>query len=127
MKRIISNILLIVGLALGATAISVIVCADNLETNSNEVVSNESSSQNDYFFTVLDTPFISTGINRASSSARVQHAFSKVNFEFRFSRVACFTQLAYQKLYTTKSIYVSFYAEKRMWGYYIFALRKLLI
>lgn len=85
-----------------------------------------SSQQNDYFFTAMDS-FCVCPASLQRNYSRTQQVVTKTNMDFQFSRIFCISQLTQLKLYATKSIYVSFYAEKQLWGYYIYALRKLLI
>lgn len=132
MKGLFKYSFLIVSLILSVATVSSYACEKDLIKKSlkafeKEESSNPLSSQSESYFTVFNSSLIATGVER-TSNFRVQPNVIKLDTEFSPSKISYLqAQLTQQKLYTTKSIYVSFYAEKQVWGYYIYGLRKLLI
>lgn len=129
MKQFFSYSLLVIALVLGFASVSATAWEKNMTRLENEVVNNEdnsASTEKDYFFDMQNSSYICNALTREFSGTRPTVTAAEQGLRDN-SRNLYASQLAEQKLYTTKSLYVSFYAERQLRGYYIYALRKLLI
>lgn len=133
MKRFITNSLLAIAFILGMSAMGVNVWEnvwnDDVIIQDYQAINNDKASSpldNNYFFDI-DEPFISAGLDRTANSRIPTTKVVDTQGSNHLLRAMSHSKLAFQQLYTTKSIYDSFYAEKRMSGYYLYTLRQLLI
>lgn len=129
MKRFFTYSLSTIALILSVAAVSANVSETNLVIREYQAINSENAStpsEDNYFFTVFENSFVPMGTQRVFN-ARIPLVVTKAENNSYFSRNTCFSQLTNQKLYTTKSIYVSLNAEKEKDGYYIYTLRKLRI
>ncbi len=128
-KRILSYHLLGIALIISIAMLNVFLWEKNSDNFLNKVTvteSNESPTTNDHHFTAFDTSCIQNVVLRSQPSG-AQITATKANQGNGLIKTFFDSLLAQQHLHTTKSIYVSFYAEKQLRGYYIYALCKLLI
>ncbi|MDR1524388.1 MAG: hypothetical protein LBS79_03885 [Tannerella sp.] len=86
----------------------------------------DSSPEDGCFFIMPDTPFTSAGLNNISNS-RVPVSFIKTVNNPYDTQKSCFSNLTDRQIHITKSTFFLHYSKKEKDGYYIYALRKLLI
>ncbi|MDR0395547.1 MAG: hypothetical protein LBH77_10360 [Tannerella sp.] len=129
MKRLFSCGLLLATFILSAVVMSTHVWKKDLITgNIRSVYLSPDASPfgKDCFFIVPDTPPVPAGLN-LSSHPRLPVIIAKAgNNPYRMLKF-CFSKRTDQQLNTTQTNYTVLYAQKEKEGYYIYALRKLLI
>lgn len=118
-------------LILSVTIINVNAWERNLIIENNQLANSGNDAdaplKKDYFFTSFDALFVSVGLNNLPSIPRVPINTTKTGDNLHQLLNHCFSQLAFLQLFTTKTTYVSLCSQKGDEGYYIYALRKLLI
>lgn len=131
MKRISSYGLLIVALILSIAVASSNVWEKKLLMEESQLIDPlhpvSTPLEKDYSFTSLDMLFVPVGLTNVSSIPRLPVTAVKTGNNLYLLLNYCFSQLTCQQFYTTKSTYDSHYSKKGSDGYYIYALRKLLI
>ncbi len=129
MKRFFSYCLLTATLILSAATINTNVCINDLTIweHDRTDLHNEISvpSENSHFIMKPNAPVNPVALNNILNAGVPITATIWSNYYNLLK--SCFTSLTNQQLYRTKSAYISLYAQKVKDGYYIYALRKLLI
>lgn len=126
MKRILSYSLFITMLILSVAAMGANVWEENVISCTQADNDTVPLENNKLSFTTISTPIIPTGLTNGSNS-RLPIAIAKAEYNRHYMRNSCFSQLTHQQLSITEFIYISLFAKKQGDGYYIYALRKLLI
>lgn len=127
MKRHIKNNLLLLILFLSIASVNAFVWESKLDSVKSETAQEASSSipGKGVFFTNVDVVLSITGTSRSVS--RINNFVSyKVDTDNVFLR-NFFDRLTTLQYNNTRLFYTSFYSERLTNGYYIYALRKLLI
>ncbi|MDR1116108.1 MAG: hypothetical protein LBL33_08205 [Tannerella sp.] len=86
----------------------------------------DSLPEDGYFFMMPDTPFIPAGLNNISNSRVPVSLIKTVNNPY-YTLKSCVSSLIHQQIHIIELAFFSYYAKKEKDGYYIYALRKLLI
>ena len=129
MKRLFSYGLLVAALVLSFAMTGSHIWKKDLTIRNNQFVylsHDASQSGKDCFLTVPDTPSVPAGLNIYSNS-RLPVIIAKAENNPYSMLKSCFSKRTNQQLNTIKAIYTTLYSQKEKEGYYIYALRKLLI
>jgi hypothetical protein len=120
-----------VALTLGVAAINTNVCLNDptiREYDLTAYLTDEISipSENGYFFMTPKAPVTPAALNNILNTGTPVTAATTWSNPYPMLK-ACFSLLTNQRLYITQSVYTALYAQMVKDGYYIYALRKLLI